>query len=861
MRWNYWNCHLVIFLFVVSIRAQIRASSAYEVRAGLLRDALLGTEHRRDWRRWLLRLTREDVPRVSWGAEKEGTSALFTRVVSPTASFLSKRVEGMIDSGREAFLRDFFNGYLKTGRYRVYENARGEVIDLASSVKDAEGNLVSIDLGSLPMEETDSLGRLEILWHRWLRMTRNSPFSFIAPEKREDIFHTILWAPSAGDRFRTDLWTPILGRAQDYIAGLTNDETAWELRFVPQKRHGGFERMLSWFKGELAGDGGEPFESFGHQRAVFEEPFNRTKLLELFKITQAIAAIGEVRFADDSISGAAFKEVLPDFYLNYDARGAIGIEFSRWGRDRIGLELRTGVKRDDEMARFVRTVLTSRIDADDWSGLEDGRSWTLVPNEPHTFERFFGRAPSEEESRLWYRLFSLEELNRGFFIPLWNWEEAPFIGKAKRGLLASLKREFLDKILELAKMNVGRLAMSSKLLESMRTWIAKSNIEADLRNYIRPVRSAGDLGTLPRSSVAERVGLEIGYTGRFSTVGNFGDDDGKVAEGVARDLAEALGGGYSGDGGSGHGLEDARGRRWIVGWNPEATGEGGLLKVSTPKFSPSVYEIEKIYEVFRKYNIVPSPASGGGHIGVDLGVFETSPKALARFLSLFHIHRGVLSLMFQHPDRLKDADSVPLDARLAEEIGSFDGTKEELKRLLYDGRYFNTRLGRGVRDTQIDLVDYFYDVVPLYLRDKNFGMQKPKTGSMNLRFFNAPADTAESVLQIRLVRALLEKALNEDIPLGGAVTDTDHLSYVRDPEIAYDELEYLCRELGLDCRDYRPVLSASLSEAQHKSRFPGFVSFEKWMQRHPLRSGWGRPIIRVERIGCGKTLASTLQGL
>ena len=137
---------------------------------------------------------------------------------------------------------------------------------------------------------------------------------------------------------------------------------------------------------------------------------------------------------------------------------------------------------------------------------------------------------------------------------------------------------------------------------------------------------------------------------------------------VAQELSHRLGG--TGEiqkipGGHGHNLGysysflDGKGRSWRVDWDGiqrryddegkviQETVGGGHLEVVTAKFVPRVWEIEAVYKVFKKFDIIQSHLRpGGGHINVDLAPFEGRPHAMARFLALFHEYEDIINLMF-----------------------------------------------------------------------------------------------------------------------------------------------------------------------------------------------------------------------
>ena len=152
---------------------------------------------------------------------------------------------------------------------------------------------------------------------------------------------------------------------------------------------------------------------------------------------------------------------------------------------------------------------------------------------------------------------------------------------------------------------------------------------------------------------------------------------------------------------------------------------------------------------------------------------------------------------------------------LASELKNFQGTETELKRLLYNERYFNRRIGRKTRNVQIDMSAYFQDVIPARHLHLDFDMKNPHDPwrpqfrvnpgirKMEMRLFDAPLDMYESSMQIKLVRALLDTALNTNFELSGNITGFDYERLSGNPEYANRELERMCRQLRLNPNEYR----------------------------------------------------------
>lgn len=277
---------------------------------------------------------------------------------------------------------------------------------------------------------------------------------------------------------------------------------------------------------------------------------------------------------------------------------------------------------------------------------------------------------------------------------------------------------------------------------------------------------------------------------------------------------------------------------------------GGHIELVTPKFQPTADETRKIYDVFASNNLVPDVKAGGAHINFDLKAFEGNPKALARFLARFLENRGTIAMAFQDIHRLSSAEPVQVPEDFVKKLRDFNGSEEDLKKLLYDSKYFNTRLGRKTKYNQIDLSAYFQDVIPQELLTKDFDIKNdpwrqtfnvdPKIRKGEARFMNAARNADEAALQLKFMRALMHDAFYGTTPIKGNVQKVDYNGMVQDPKKTLAEFETLLDELQLPRGEYRGFILEGMNRSRRALASKGFVPFEEKMKPFPPQGAWGQ---------------------
>lgn len=854
---------------------------------------------------------------VTWGAEKEASSALITRVMGPPADDFKRMVSGLTEENRKEFLSDFLHNYMKNANgYRTFRTEEGVRVDLGADVVDAEGNPKTINLESLRGIDYQSadLSVLEEKFGAWLDMTEGKPMSFIKPSIKSKLFKGQMPGLDSNNNIKKaasySSWVPNFGPPEKYVRDAHGhyggQGGGWEINFKPQQTYGEFEEMVAWFRTSLKNTG-KLFQAPGHQRMVFVKhpELNESKLAETYRAIQALIVVDGIQ-GKTGIEKANYKQVQTDSTLASlsSSRGVIRLEGDRWASNTRAVEFRAGTK-DIRAARFYQTVLASRVSTNDWTGMADIGDYELYTGSNQSASDLARRFDvSEDVAQRAIDNLSQAQIKTSYTLPFWNWtdEGNPFLGAPKRKMIKSLTKDF---ILQAAEIDSNHEVVGREL---MRRWVKSTNLGQELRTYLKPKRGlqmAQDLihfnppsgrQLVDNAVDVNNIDLGIEYSGRLPLRldANFTDrelaDNQKawlstnidldpveresLIQQVAKDLASELGSDaeptkiVDADG-HGHGLElayevrDSQNRKWIVEWDGigrsydsngdviDGSARAGSIEIPTPKFVPEPEEMDAVFKAMEKNNVLPNLMSGGGHINVDLAAFEGKPKQLARFLSLFHENRGVIALMFQHVNRLKAGEPLEISSTLSQKLKNFTGTEEELKKLLYNERYFNTRYGRKSRYAQLEMSSYFQDVIPEEFISDDFDIKSPtdpwrrqfrvdpNIRKAEFRMFNAPRDAAESALQIKLVRALLSKALNEDDTLTGTVQAVNHEDYLANPDKAYGDLEKMCNQLGLEVDDFRPAVAEGLSDTDLATRSIFYKSLSQKLMDHPKQPSWG----------------------
>jgi hypothetical protein len=855
---------------------------------------------------------------VTFGAEKEGSSSVVTRVMGPSSETFLGYVEEWPEEKQKAFLSELMDGYAK-GRYREREVT--DAIQNVSKNMDLT-EFRGVDFHSMSLED------VKLKFKKFLELSEDRPFSFLTKGTRSKIFNGKMEGQTQklfNNSYHQGYdggWRVNWGSGQKYITGIESTSNGWELLFEPQKSYGEFEEMISWFKQTL-NKNGKLFEAPGHQRLVYPRPNLAGEALEVFddhmkevyKSLQGYIILKELN-GKTGVEFSSYKSVFNDATLSsqYDEvsgwggdRGVIRFEQGRWGENTFGIELRTGTK-SPRTQRFVQQVISSRVASSDFSNISKASAYTLIPDDIHNTENLAKRfgLEADEVTRFYEKINGFQNYKgKGVKIdilaPLYLWENAPYISKEKAKQVKDISADWIKSIANNDAIGV------EDFRRSLQQWTRSTTIERDIERYLSPLEQYNPGGNPAHFNVPEgalvdvnKIDLGIEYSGRFPIKyqGQFTDElaHGKKEwvqtivdltdterEGYIRKVAQSLEKRLKPGQGSnvkriveenahGHGLsiayefEDAQSRTWRLEWDGigrsyyadgsiiENSQRSGHIELVTPKFQPTYKEMESVFLSFDKYGIIPSTKMGGGHVNIDLAAFKGKPKKLARFLSIYHENRGVMSMMFQDYGRYKSAEAIEISDNLKNQLKDFNGTEDELKKLLYNEKYYNQRVGRKTRYIGLDMSAYYQDVIPEKLLHADFDIANPtelwreqfrvnpKIRKMEFRMFNAPRSAYESGLQMKLVRAMMSKALNDDDALSGIVQDVDYERFARDTDYADEMLEKMCRQIDLDPKEYKVFLNEGTSDMQLRMKSPFYQNIEQRLAVHPKINTWGKAL-------------------
>jgi hypothetical protein len=546
-----------------------------------------------------------------------------------------------------------------------------------------------------------------------------------------------------------------------------------------------------------------------------------------------------------------------------------------------------GIKRD-----FVEDVIEARFTSGDYSGLRGIHDYEFDASAPireltkkylsegeirslESFEQEFKWMKHSDSSR------AFNHFRNKITAPLLPWEKRipldyklPALERARARFaegLSKIAKEFLaekEKIRgrpEMAKLNEETI---EKIKRLSYLFSDRMRLDEDFERYLtpRPTKLPEILVDSKGPIDVNNVDLGIEYSFRFPDPPRGKSTAQAEIRQAAESLSQALGGTplkeESSDG-HGHNLSvkysfnDGEGRKWRVEWdgvtrtyvdgkavNPRA----GHIEIPSPKWSPKTAdEIAQLYQTMRELGKNPRRGAGGAHVNVDLAPLRALPekegaRKMANLLNYFESNREMIQFLWQHPFRERAASPVQMSQKLVNKLNEFNGTWDDLGKLLYEEKYFNPFETRKPAYTQLNATAVMGSVIPSEY-NRTIDIKNPEVpwtpafggkgrDRIEFRLFDAPTDEYLAALQVKYVRALLNSSLNR----GGVISHNPKHSpqeletWKQDPAKFLRAAREHLRELGLDAEEFKPLLgqahfvqTATPSAKPPLVEFPGFL--------------------------------------
>ena len=506
---------------------------------------------------------------VVWEAGREGRDARVAKLLSPSDKALESLVGSLPKERRLLFLKNFLGGYLpKAGPYRFVRLSENQVA-MTAVAQDATGRTRAIDLrgirgilgGADPAKAPPA--KLEEAWRRWLSSTGGRPFSFLTPAAAGGLFYGLLPGMrgrgfhNSAKAFPYEDWLPQFGDPETMVKKTASfGEGGWDLDFLPSRSFGALDNATGELRIVSDNDPRQnKFAGPGWNRMTFDLPRRppEGRLPELLRAAQALSVLRSLEndvFFDQCAHGLPPASDRALGCLAPDLETVVSVkEGGAGGEGPFGVEFRTDLL-DHRTLGLLQSLVASRVVADDWSGLADFPSWSLIRTDGNPFpfpdlakdslaarfdvdeahaERALDVLLGGRKKQILKRqeegdLLKVQVVERSisghradWIAPLWNWtgDGTPFMGDGKRGLVKALTKDF---ILQVAALDPEHKMKNAYVKSLIHQWAQGSGIAEDVEEYLRPPapRVSRTAGTAPRAEggPADRIPLSLTYTGR-----------------------------------------------------------------------------------------------------------------------------------------------------------------------------------------------------------------------------------------------------------------------------------------------------------------------------------------------------------
>jgi hypothetical protein len=559
-------------------------------------------------------------------------------------------------------------------------------------------------------------------------------------------------------------------------------------------------------------------------------------------------------------------------------------------------ELRSGnkgVKRD-----FTETLVEARLASGDYSGLNDFHSYKFDPSTPtaELLKPFVSESDLQVVAKF-EELYpamdfspsplSHNHIRNRIMSPLLPWGSRLDL-RLKAEILKTAQLKYAEGLVAAAKTynrKVAKGPMSPTALGELRQEIMEklevniyefakvARLDADFERYLTPAPTVyPDINvSIGHLIDVNKIPLGIEYSFRFPMEArprSLADATAVVYQ-LATDLA-AINGKTPitpevKAEGHGHGVAvnfkvpDKSGDLWRTEWdgiqrrydqNGKVTRAwGGHIEVASPKFVPEQIggSIADLFKTARKDSLIPRREAGGGHFNFDLGGLKQLPtakgtRAVLNLISFFESNQSVILSIWMHPQREFAAFPIEIKPGFPEAIEKFSGNWDDLGRLLYEGRYFNTGVGRKPKYVPLNMTALMTPILPDMYRTQSLDIKNkkqawfPSFGSVSkrveARFFDAPLNEDMAGLQIKYGRALLNTAFNSETPIAlrRRHTAEEVASWSKDPAAWFEAANAHLREIGLDPNEFKEILwdsylirSTTTARQRNYQEYQGFL--------------------------------------
>ncbi|MBT3583636.1 MAG: hypothetical protein HN509_01910 [Halobacteriovoraceae bacterium] len=240
-----------------------------------------------------------------------------------------------------------------------------------------------------------------------------------------------------------------------------------------------------------------------------------------------------------------------------------------------------------------------------------------------------------------------------------------------------------------------------------------------------------------------------------------------------------------------------------------------ILEITTPDVLTKKVEIfDQVFELLSEIPVVPNKEVGGGHVRVKIKKNMISPRQLKSFLNLYYSYQDILVFSFRSEKRSHRTAAPMMGEKahwdsfagwLLKGFGKSDTVYGDYRAAQLEEPTMQALGGwlkrRGILfDLEARGYDkYFaFNIARLY---STYKQRHKKSLKFEFRFFDAPTSKRELRLHLLVVKALFQKAMNNQVKLYRK--DWGKMRLWRSNKAMYQrDLKGFLADLGLDYSKY-----------------------------------------------------------